>query len=152
MIGQTHNVAMVQPIADFVVSIKNGRVFSEGSISQVTAKDPLLAVEFKEEEQALAKAEEEIDSPQPTPDKAKSVGKLIVAEEIEQGRVRWAACTLHPVPSTRFTELRRSEVVSEWHGWKASVHILLGVSGRDGPTDRWHHRADLVSGLLGITV
>lgn len=89
---QTHNVAMVRPIADFVVSIKNGRVFSKGSVSQVTAQDPSLAVEVKEEERDLAKAEEEIES-QPTPHRTKPTGQLIVAEEVEEGHVRWAACT-----------------------------------------------------------
>lgn len=93
MAGQTHNVAMVRPIADFVVAIKNGRVFSKGSVSQVTAQDPSLAVEIKEEEQSLAKAEEDIDS-QPTPNKTLSTGKLIVAEEVEEGHVRWAAGAL----------------------------------------------------------
>lgn len=89
---QTHNVAMAQPIADFVVSVKNGRVSSTGSVSHVTAKDPQISVDLKKDQQAVDQAYEKIDSNPPLKE-PESTGKLIIAEEIEQGHVPWSACT-----------------------------------------------------------
>ncbi|KAG7450174.1 P-loop containing nucleoside triphosphate hydrolase protein [Guyanagaster necrorhizus] len=82
----THNVAMARPIANFVVSIKNGRVASQGSISDALAHDALLTDETDQFQKAMDKVEEEIDS-QPPPGAKKSDGKLIVAEEIEEGHI-----------------------------------------------------------------
>ncbi|PBK77153.1 hypothetical protein ARMSODRAFT_949046 [Armillaria solidipes] len=82
----THNVAMARPIANFVVSIKNGRVASQGSISDVLVHDTSLADETDQVQKAMDKVEEEIDSQLP-PDAKKSDGKLIVAEEIEEGHI-----------------------------------------------------------------
>ncbi|KAK0208414.1 hypothetical protein DFS33DRAFT_1411920 [Desarmillaria ectypa] len=82
----THNVAVVRPIANFVVSIKNGRVASQGSISDVLVHDALLADETDQVQETMDKVEEEIDS-QPPPEENKSDGKLIVAEEIEEGHI-----------------------------------------------------------------
>ncbi|PBK69165.1 hypothetical protein ARMSODRAFT_1019154 [Armillaria solidipes] len=82
----THNVAMARPIANFVVSIKNGRVASQGSISDVLVHDTSLADETDQVQKAMDKVEEEIDSQLP-PDAKKSDGKLIMAEEIEEGHI-----------------------------------------------------------------
>lgn len=49
-------------------------------------------------------------------------------------------------------ELCHSEVISQWHGRKSSIHVLLDVPGRGCLSQCWHHRADLVLGLLGFTV
>ncbi|KAF8898485.1 hypothetical protein BD779DRAFT_1607278 [Infundibulicybe gibba] len=85
----THNVAMAEPIADFVVSLGlDGRVVSQGSITEALAKNRKLAVELSREHQALKKTEEEVDS---TPADDSKDGKLIVAEEIEEGHISWAA-------------------------------------------------------------
>lgn len=88
---QTHNVALARPIAEFVVSMKHGRVFSKGSVSQVMAKDHSLVIEVEKEEESLEKADEEIEAQLPL-DEPKSDGKLIVAEEIALGHIRWPAC------------------------------------------------------------
>ncbi|KAK0198511.1 hypothetical protein F5146DRAFT_1100167 [Armillaria mellea] len=82
----THNVAMARPIANFVVSIKNGKVASQGSISDVLVHDTSLADETDQVQKAMDKVEEEIDSQLP-PDAKKPDGKLIVAEEIEEGHI-----------------------------------------------------------------
>ncbi|PBK89704.1 hypothetical protein ARMGADRAFT_1167459 [Armillaria gallica] len=82
----THNVAMARPIANYVVSIKNGRVASQGSISDVLVHDTSLADETDQVQKAMDKVEEEIDSQLP-PDAKKSDGKLIAAEEIEEGHI-----------------------------------------------------------------
>lgn len=49
-----------------------------------------MAIEAKEDQKAIDKAEEEVDSQAP-PDEQKPAGKLIVAEEIEEGHVSWPA-------------------------------------------------------------
>ncbi|KAF8883986.1 P-loop containing nucleoside triphosphate hydrolase protein [Infundibulicybe gibba] len=89
----THNVAMAEPIADFVVSLGlDGRIASQGSITEALAKNRKLAMELSREHHALRKTEEEVDSPPADDSKG---GKLIVAEEIEEGHISWAALKLY---------------------------------------------------------
>ncbi|KAF5377185.1 hypothetical protein D9615_006331 [Tricholomella constricta] len=91
----THNVAMARPVAGFVVSMGiDGTVQCQGSVSQALSKDTLLIEELQEEEKVIAKVESEIDSPPPA-DEPKSDGKLILAEEIEEGHVSWPALKLY---------------------------------------------------------
>lgn len=66
---------MARPIAEFVVSIKDGRI-SKRSASRIMTK--------------YDKAEGDLQS-QPPPDKLNSNGKLIVAEEVEEGHISWPA-------------------------------------------------------------
>ncbi|KAJ6589849.1 P-loop containing nucleoside triphosphate hydrolase protein [Mycena vulgaris] len=94
----THNVAMTAKIADFVVSVTlDGRVRSQGSISDALAKDETLAKEVSKDQEILAAAEKEIDSTlaagEPTATEKK--GKLIVAEEIAIGHVTWSALNIY---------------------------------------------------------
>ena len=92
--GQTHNVAMASPIADFVVSLgTDGRVVSQGTLSKVLAKDDKLSKELAEERAEMEKAENEVDAVEPDDEAApkKSDGKLVVAEEISEGHVSWAS-------------------------------------------------------------
>ena len=59
MIGrlQTDNVAMASPIADFVVSLSTeGHVASQGTLSNVLAKDHKLSEEVAEEREELKQA------------------------------------------------------------------------------------------------
>ncbi|KAF8883972.1 hypothetical protein BD779DRAFT_1787388 [Infundibulicybe gibba] len=89
----THNVAMAEPIADFVVSLGlDGGITSQGSITEALAKNRKLAMELSREHHALRKTEEEVDSP---PADDSKDGKLIVAEEIEEGHISWAALKLY---------------------------------------------------------
>lgn len=46
----THHVAMAQPIADFLVSLKNGQIKAQGSVSEALKADPALFVEAKIDE------------------------------------------------------------------------------------------------------
>jgi ABC-type methionine transport system ATPase subunit len=80
---QTHNIALTAPLADYVVSIHDGRIFAEGSAKEVLKHDKTIAAEAKEDK--------EVDAP-PADGEAvpKSDGKLIVAEEIAIGAVGWA--------------------------------------------------------------
>ncbi|KAJ7139685.1 hypothetical protein C8R44DRAFT_867802 [Mycena epipterygia] len=87
----THNVAMAKPIANFVVSMGlDGHVHSHGSISEALATDEILAKELSKDQEVLDKKSDEIDTVLP-PTESKSDGKLIVAEEIEEGHVGWDA-------------------------------------------------------------
>ncbi|KAI0717853.1 P-loop containing nucleoside triphosphate hydrolase protein [Cerioporus squamosus] len=94
----THNVAMVSPIADFLVDMgSDGRILSQGSLSAALSKDSKLLKEVQEEQQVLEKAEQEIDPSAETEkvaDAQQSSGKLIVAEEIQEGHVGWDSVKL----------------------------------------------------------
>ncbi|KAI0793789.1 P-loop containing nucleoside triphosphate hydrolase protein [Fomes fomentarius] len=93
----THNVALVSPIADFVVDMgSDGRILSTGSLSTALARDSALLAEVKDEQQELAKADQEVDSEKPEDEAAKqSSGKLVVAEELAMGNLGWKAMALY---------------------------------------------------------
>jgi hypothetical protein len=76
------------PLADFIVSLHDGKVMKQGGLKNVLDDDIELFKEFVKEEDVL-KQSEEIDeqSDQPTEKKSASTGKLIIAEEIQLGRV-----------------------------------------------------------------
>ncbi|KAI0774725.1 multidrug resistance-associated ABC transporter [Trametes elegans] len=94
----THNVAMVSPIAEYVVSLgTDGHIASQGTLSKVLAKDKKLSEELAEEREEIKKAENEVDHVEPDDETApkKTDGKLIVAEEIAEGHVSWPALKLY---------------------------------------------------------
>ena len=80
---------MIGPIADFVVDVgSDGRILSQGSLSSALARDTKLLKEVEEEQEELHKADQEIDSEKPEDAAAKQAsGKLVVAEELEEGHV-----------------------------------------------------------------
>ncbi|KAF9458727.1 P-loop containing nucleoside triphosphate hydrolase protein [Collybia nuda] len=91
----THNVAMAQPIAGFVVAMGlDGRVTSQGSIFEALSKDKNLVREVTKEEEVLHKVDDEIDTLAPN-NEPKTDGKLIMAEEMEEGHVSWGALKLY---------------------------------------------------------
>ncbi|KAE9384990.1 P-loop containing nucleoside triphosphate hydrolase protein [Gymnopus androsaceus JB14] len=92
----THNVALAQSVAGFVVSIKDGRILSQGTVSEALSKDKSLASQTETEESMIEAVEEEIDGAGDTSKKAAdaSQGKLIVAEEVQVGNVGWPAIRL----------------------------------------------------------
>lgn len=86
---------MIGPIAQFVLSLRtDGRILSQGTVSQALSTDEALAQEEEQEKEIIEKAETEID---PQTEK-KPDGKLIVAENIAEGRVTWAACEYDLIP------------------------------------------------------
>ncbi|KAH7102271.1 ATP-binding cassette transporter [Auriculariales sp. MPI-PUGE-AT-0066] len=97
----THNVVLVSDLAQFVVSLSiDGRILSRGSISEALLKDKKLLAEVEKAKEENKAEEEVIDEPKPdeTEDKPrdkKADGKLIVAEEIEEGHVSWPALNLY---------------------------------------------------------
>ncbi|KAF8213507.1 P-loop containing nucleoside triphosphate hydrolase protein [Mycena galopus ATCC 62051] len=90
----THNVAMAQPVAAYVVSMGlDGHIHSHGSISEALASDEILAEELSKDHEVLDKKMDEVDAP---PAGEKQVhGKLIVAEEVEEGHVSWDSLKLY---------------------------------------------------------
>ncbi|KAJ7071475.1 hypothetical protein C8F01DRAFT_1317450 [Mycena amicta] len=90
----THNVAMAKPVASYVVSMDvDGSIHSHGSISEALATDEVLAKELRKDQQTLDKKVEEVDVPPPA--ESKSDGKLIVAEEVEEGHVSFDSLKLY---------------------------------------------------------
>ncbi|KAF5375212.1 hypothetical protein D9758_000001 [Tetrapyrgos nigripes] len=90
----THNVALARPIASFVVAMKDGRIESQGTVADALRKDHVLSAEAKENEQILKRSDQEIDHHPPSDD-PKGDGKLIAAEEIEEGHVSWPAVKMY---------------------------------------------------------
>ncbi|KAJ7643885.1 hypothetical protein FB45DRAFT_896346 [Roridomyces roridus] len=82
-----HNVALTQPIADFVVTFgADGKVRAQGSLSEMVKRGS-LASKLHKDQKLLDKADQEVD-PKPAEEAAKVAdGKLILAEEVELGRV-----------------------------------------------------------------
>ena len=84
---------MASPVADFVVSLgPDGRIAAKGTVPEVLTADPEMRIETLESETANEKAEEIVD-PKTDADEQKKAGKLVVAEEIQEGHVGWNACT-----------------------------------------------------------
>ncbi|KAF7348320.1 Multidrug resistance-associated ABC transporter protein [Mycena sanguinolenta] len=81
----THNVALTRPIADFVVSFgADGRIQSQGTISEITKRGP-LAAQIHKDQQVLDKTQQQVDAEAPVAEPVH--GKLILAEEIQLGHV-----------------------------------------------------------------
>jgi len=81
---------MASPVASFVVALgSDGRILSQGTLSDALAKDGKLIDDFKN------KATDEMDSAAPddsAPAAKDKSGKLVVEEEVAVGRVGWKAC------------------------------------------------------------
>ncbi|KAF5327412.1 hypothetical protein D9619_003959 [Psilocybe cf. subviscida] len=89
----THNIALTSPIADYIVTVgPDGIAHEVGTRLSDVLADSSLAREV-EVEREDAKIEEVIDEVKKDGDKAD--GKLILAEEVAQGRVTWKALGLY---------------------------------------------------------
>ncbi|KAH9480844.1 ATP-binding cassette transporter abc4 [Psilocybe cubensis] len=90
----THNVALTSPVADNIITVGlDGYARAVGNdISIALAVDPTLAHEVELEEDKDEVEKETIDAE--TKEVKKSDGKLIMAEEIEEGRVSWQSMQL----------------------------------------------------------
>ena len=88
-------------MAKFVVSLgPDGRIDSQGSISDVLTKHSELAEQVKHEEEAVELDEDE-EAVTEDAANAKGDGKLVVAEEIEEGHVSKASCKTATCSSRR---------------------------------------------------
>ena len=82
---------MTSPIADFVVALKDGSVVSQGSLSRALEQDAALSTASAQEaELLLASSNKEVDIVT-----AKDDGRLVLDEEISEGRVGWSAGECH---------------------------------------------------------
>ncbi|KAJ7700789.1 P-loop containing nucleoside triphosphate hydrolase protein [Mycena rosella] len=86
MLLVTHNIALTQPIAEFVVSMgSDGRILSQGTVSDALAKNHDLAlVVHGVKTQTLH--EEIADG---SLEKRQTKGKLVLAEEVALGHLSW---------------------------------------------------------------
>ena len=87
---------MCSPIADVVVDMgPDGRILSQGTLENALAHDSQLLKDIEHETEKLHEADQdaEIDEEKTEDVNAQSsAGKLVVAEEIEEGHIGWAAC------------------------------------------------------------
>ncbi|KAM5536848.1 hypothetical protein V8D89_009566 [Ganoderma adspersum] len=91
----THNVALVEPIADFVVALgTDGRIASQGSLERALKEDDKLLEELKADEDAIKHADDDVDQAKASAQPEKD-GKLVVAEEIGEGHVGWNTFLLY---------------------------------------------------------
>lgn len=93
---KSHNVALIRPIADFVVALgSDGRIASQGSPDKTLQHDSKLLAELSSEEVQLEEAEQVLDKPELEAKDVQKNGKLVVAEEIKEGHVGWDTCKHH---------------------------------------------------------
>ncbi|KAJ3557435.1 hypothetical protein NM688_g1474 [Phlebia brevispora] len=85
----THNLTLASPIASFVVTIKNGRVVSQGS-----AASALEGNTYTSNDSIQAHNVEVFTATEPNDKDQAAQGKLVVDEEISEGHVGWAAFNL----------------------------------------------------------
>ncbi|KIJ68829.1 hypothetical protein HYDPIDRAFT_25082 [Hydnomerulius pinastri MD-312] len=127
----THNVAMASSVAQYIVALNsNGHIVSQGSISEVIAKDDRLAAEIEKEQVVLEKEEQVVDDSAPTSEaNGKSIekgdGKLVMSEEIAVGRVSWPALKLY------LTSLGGSHAILFWVSyWVLNVATEFAFIGQ----------------------
>ncbi len=83
---------MTRSLAEFAVSIgTDGAIVAQGTVLDVLGSDTTISEELKQDQKAVQMAGEEIDKP----NAPSSDGKLIVAEEIEEGHISWQSCMLY---------------------------------------------------------
>ncbi|KAJ3720770.1 P-loop containing nucleoside triphosphate hydrolase protein, partial [Lentinula guzmanii] len=94
----THNISLTQSIAGFAVSLKDGRVISQGNVLEVFGESEetkqiearLDDVETGDTFETIEQIEDDIAAHQ----KLEGQGKLIVEEEVQIGNVGWPAVRL----------------------------------------------------------
>lgn len=84
----THNVALTRSIAGFVVSINDGHVVNQGTVSDTLSDDEVLVQAEVSVNEAIEEGHDEDKSKNPT----EGQGKLIIAEEVRIGSVGWPGC------------------------------------------------------------
>lgn len=83
---------MVGPIADFVISLGlDGRVVSQGSISEALSRDSRLAKAAANDEETLQKSDESVETVPVEKLAEKPTGKLMTNEEKALGHVGWSS-------------------------------------------------------------
>lgn len=123
---KSHNVALIRPIADFVVALgSDGRIATQGSPDKTLQHDSKLLAELSSEEVQLEEAEQVLDKPELEAKDAQKNGKLVVAEEIKEGHVGWDTCEHsfgHP-----------SAMLTLYPQYACSLSIRLAILSCTGP-------------------
>ena len=148
---------MASPLADFVVSLgTDGRIATQGTVSDALAKNKKLAEEVEIEEKAIELDEvvDEVEGDQEAPVAGK--GKLVLAEEIEEGHVSKDACESSHIPlrehDKRDTNWLCSQVVPRCPGWQVAVPLLEPVYSRIWSLGGLRQLGDVVARILGTSV
>ncbi|KAF9811113.1 hypothetical protein IEO21_06662 [Rhodonia placenta] len=92
----THNVSLAGPIAQHIVSLGiDGRIASQGTLSNALEHDQMLAAEVAQDLELLEKAGQNIHQDRSSGDDSKRAhGKLVVSEEISEGHLGWSSLKL----------------------------------------------------------
>jgi len=116
---------MVRPLADYVVSLGlDGRVASRSSASVADTKDKALAAELVVGVLTTKDEVEKVDTEVPDKTANQADGKLIVAEEIAEGRVSWDACN-HCLLLCDTPETHPIGTVKLFLGGLGGSHVIL---------------------------
>ncbi|KAG5650158.1 hypothetical protein H0H81_000505, partial [Sphagnurus paluster] len=92
----THNVGLVAPISDFVVSLgSNGQILSQGTISDALAKNSKLRLDLAVEEEPKEKVEQDVVAEKQPELRKETHGKLIAAEKSNTGHANWESVKLY---------------------------------------------------------
>ncbi len=90
---KTHNVGLVAPIADCVISMSpDGRILSQGSLSDALAKDERLSTELKRDTRDVEHDSAETKNSPDDKEKKSPDGKLVMSEEVSEGHVERKSC------------------------------------------------------------
>ncbi|KIJ23038.1 hypothetical protein M422DRAFT_105687, partial [Sphaerobolus stellatus SS14] len=96
LIMVTHNVSLIGPHADFVVSLGiDARILAQGSFSEVLSHNDKLRRAVLENLKQVEKVDQEVDNNDPDEVKAVSDGKLVVEEESGIGHLSWASLKMY---------------------------------------------------------
>ncbi|EIW62518.1 multidrug resistance-associated ABC transporter [Trametes versicolor FP-101664 SS1] len=127
----SHNVALIRPIADFVVALgSDGRIASQGSPDKTLQHDSKLLAELSTEEEQLKEVEQVLGKPELEAKDAQQNGKLVVAEEIKEGHVGWDTLRLFAVNSSKHPVLYWAAymtMMAVTHSFMNSQFFYLGI-------------------------
>ncbi|KAJ6584918.1 multidrug resistance-associated ABC transporter [Mycena capillaripes] len=85
----THNVPLACPISQWVVSLGLNGSIAQGSVENFFG--PLAAADVEEEREAI---EQGVEPPASNIQDLGPIGKLMIAEQSQQGMVKWSTCKL----------------------------------------------------------
>jgi hypothetical protein len=150
--SQTHNIALIRPLAGFTVALGlDGQILSQSSIQNALEHDARLSVEASEDQSRLESAKARPKEATP-PTKKLASGKLIVAEEIVEGNVSWSPGSYYVLTELALTLMSASATISTWTGWGSPPILFHNVVRRvDSPELCWQP-SDVVPGLLVLPI